>query len=150
MQNHMPSYLLSSIEILFICWPSGKKTQEKTKGIFLKLPFPPPQWDNHFSSNPRGCPQNSALSSFYFPPSKTVSPSFGHKAGEAVLAHKTPADAVLTGHRPGARLPTASLLSHSPILQLVWETLIQASSISDTTQPVSSTRLSDFLLYAFP
>lgn len=91
-----------------------EKKQEKTKGIFLKLPFSPPQRFNNFNSNPRGCSQNSAISFFYFLPSKTVSPSFGHKAEKAVLAHKTPAEAALTGHRPGAGLPTASLWATAP------------------------------------
>lgn len=112
MQNHMPSYLLSSIEILLICQSSEKKKKKarENRGDFSKaFFFPPPQRDNNFSSNPRGCPQNSAINSFYFPPSKTVSPPFGHKAEEAVLAHKTPAEAEVTGHRPGAQLPTASL-----------------------------------------
>lgn len=104
----MPSYLLSSIEIFFICWPSEKKKQEKIRGVFQKLPFPLPQ-RNNFSSNPRGCPQNSD-----FPPSKRVSSSYGHKAGEAVLAHLTPAEATLTGHRPGAGLPTAFLWATAP------------------------------------
>lgn len=103
MQNQMPSicFLIQRYFSYVNLQKKKKKKQEKTRGIFLKIIFPPPQKYNNFSSNQRGWPQNSAINSFYFPPSKTVSPSFGHKAGEAVLAHKTPAEATLTGHSQG-------------------------------------------------